>query len=549
MVDLGELILQSNEQAVNVEPNVQSMDVETEKFELDEDYVTEEIDDLLVELIEDENQNLVNDGNDSAFIQFKALAENQFDTKIKQLRSDWGGEYQAFANLVNECGIDFNHPCPHTSAQNGRTKRKHRHIVEMGLTLFAQANMPLKYWVDAFQTSAYVINRLPTPVLNGKSPCEVLYSKKPDYKFLKNLCFQPQSEENIPDVPQNTELPTGISTPQATAASSPGKEHDSSHTSQVDLTGHLFVDLNIDPANTTILDSQEEQFSSQQLYADQNQETTIEQSHNGGEPISVAEALKHKGRTRAMSDENVALIKNKTWILVPHSPEYNVVGNNDDGSLQRLKGRLVAKGFRQRPGLDFGETLNPYLVHTRLDIAYAVNKLSQFLKCPTTTHYNAAKRILRYLKGTQHHGLHIQHSNNLNITGYSDADWACCPDDRKALAHVTAEIIWIESLLNEIKFPLPTSSVVWCDNMTSSALATNPVYHARTKHVEFDLHFVRDRVLQKKLNIQYVPSSDQIADCFTKGLSHSRFQFLIDKLGVTLSPSRLRGGVKKLVNQ
>uniref|UniRef100_A0A803Q4P4 Integrase catalytic domain-containing protein n=1 Tax=Cannabis sativa TaxID=3483 RepID=A0A803Q4P4_CANSA len=81
----------------------------------------------------------------AAFIQFKALVENQFDKKIKSLRSDSGGEYKPFIDLVQTHGIEFQHPCPHTSAQNGRAKRKHRHIIEMGLTLLAQASMPLKY--------------------------------------------------------------------------------------------------------------------------------------------------------------------------------------------------------------------------------------------------------------------------------------------------------------------------------------------------------------------------------------------------------------------
>lgn len=128
----------------------------------------------------------------AAFIQFKQLVENQFDRKIKQLRTDWGGEFQAFTQLVSDNGIFFHHSCPYTSEQNGRAERKHRHIVETGLTLLAQAQMPLKYWSDAFQTSVYLINRLPSSVLQNRSPFEVLFSKTPDYMFLKTFgvsCF------------------------------------------------------------------------------------------------------------------------------------------------------------------------------------------------------------------------------------------------------------------------------------------------------------------------------------------------------------------------
>lgn len=220
-----------------------------------------------------------------------------------------------------------------------------------------------------------------------------------------------------------------------------------------------------------------------------------------------------------------------------------------------------------------------YLTHTRPDLSFAVNKLSQFLKAPTDCHWSAAKRVLRYLKGTIDLGLHIKVGDRLILTGFSDADWACCPDDRRsiagycvylgdtlvswsskkqavissssteskyrALAQVAAEMTWIQSLLNELQFTVEEIPVTWCDNMGANALASNPVYHARTKHIELDMHFVRDTVLAKELDVRFIPSFDQVADCLTKSLSNSRFHFLINKLGVVKSPLSLRGGVRK----
>ena len=119
------------------------------------------------------------------FIKFKRLVENRFNKKIKIVQSDWGGEYRSFSKVLEKCGIEFRHSCPHTSSQNGRAERKHRHIVETGLTLLAQAKMPLKYWWYAFQTSVHLINCMPTPVLNLKSPIQTLYNQKPNYQLLK----------------------------------------------------------------------------------------------------------------------------------------------------------------------------------------------------------------------------------------------------------------------------------------------------------------------------------------------------------------------------
>ena len=112
---------------------------------------------------------------------------------------------------------------------------------------------------------------------------------------------------------------------------------------------------------------------------------------------------------------------------------------------------------------------------------------------------------------------------------------------------MAAEISWIQSLLQELNFPLPLIPITWCDNMGASALASNLVYHARTKCIELDVHFVKDKVLERSLEICYVPSHDQIADRLTKSLNHTHFNFLINKLGVVRTPLSLRGDVRNKI--
>lgn len=222
-----------------------------------------------------------------------------------------------------------------------------------------------------------------------------------------------------------------------------------------------------------------------------------------------------------------------------------------------------------------------YVTLSRPDITFAVNKVCQFMHSPTTNHWSAVKRILRYLQGTTSHGLLISRSSSSvlhaytdaafnTLSAFSDADWAGCPDDRrstggyaiylgsnlvswsarkqktvsrssteseyKALADTVAELTWLETLLRELRVPMKSAPTLWCDNLGATYLSANPVFHARTKHVEVDFHFVREKVAQKRLSVQFISTHDQIADVFTKPLPSDRFLFLKSKLRVDSRP-------------
>ncbi|KAL5823566.1 hypothetical protein ACOSQ4_021466 [Xanthoceras sorbifolium] len=121
----------------------------------------------------------------STFISFQKQVELQFNTRIKTFQSDMGKEYQVFGSFLKSLGIVHRFSCPYTHQQNGVAERKHRHIVETGLTLLAHASLPLKFWCEAFLAITLLINNLPTPVLHGKSPFECIYHKPPNYSYLK----------------------------------------------------------------------------------------------------------------------------------------------------------------------------------------------------------------------------------------------------------------------------------------------------------------------------------------------------------------------------
>jgi transposase InsO family protein len=122
---------------------------------------------------------------EQVFLHFQNHVERMLNTKIKCVQSDWGGEFQRLHAYFNQTGITHHISCPHTHQQNGIIERKHRHIVDTGLTLLAQSNMPLRFWDEAFQTACYLINRMPTRTIQSDTPIHRLFGTKPDYSILR----------------------------------------------------------------------------------------------------------------------------------------------------------------------------------------------------------------------------------------------------------------------------------------------------------------------------------------------------------------------------
>ena len=207
-----------------------------------------------------------------------------------------------------------------------------------------------------------------------------------------------------------------------------------------------------------------------------------------------------------------------------------------------------------------------YLAHTRPDIAYAVGVVSQFMHSPQEEHMNATMRIVRYLKGTVGYGILLKGGGNLEVSGYTDADWASNPIDRKstagyfmfmgdnlvtwrskkqkvvALSSAEAEfrgaksgiteILWIRRLLTEIGFPPTQKSQLFCDNKAAISIAENPVQHDRTKHVEIDRHFIKEKIEKGIIELPFVRSEDQLADILTKAVHSKVFEEVLGKLSI-----------------
>jgi hypothetical protein len=207
-----------------------------------------------------------------------------------------------------------------------------------------------------------------------------------------------------------------------------------------------------------------------------------------------------------------------------------------------------------------------YLTITRPDISFAVSLVSQFMSAPRHPHWEAVLRIVKYLKLHPGRGLLYRSSGHLRIEAFTDSDWAGGPSDRKsttgycvflggnlvnwkskkqtvvarssaeaeyrAMAHTTCEVVWLRSLLEEIGFTVQLPMPLYCDNQAAIHIASNPVFHERTKHIEVDCHLVREKLTGGVIATPYVSTGAQLADIFTKSLFKPRLELLCNKLGL-----------------
>ncbi|RVW45617.1 Retrovirus-related Pol polyprotein from transposon RE2 [Vitis vinifera] len=206
-----------------------------------------------------------------------------------------------------------------------------------------------------------------------------------------------------------------------------------------------------------------------------------------------------------------------------------------------------------------------YLTITRPDISFPVSVVSQFLQSPCDSHWDVVIRILQYIKSTPGQGVLYENKGHTQVVGYTDADWAGSPIDRRstsgycvfiggnliswkskkqdvvarssaeaeyrAMALTTCELIWLRHLLRELRFGKDEQMKLICNNQAALHIASNPVFHERTKHIEVDCHFIREKIASGCVATSFVNSNDQLADIFTKSLRGPRIKYICNKLG------------------
>ncbi|KAK5819945.1 hypothetical protein PVK06_024980 [Gossypium arboreum] len=198
-----------------------------------------------------------------------------------------------------------------------------------------------------------------------------------------------------------------------------------------------------------------------------------------------------------------------------------------------------------------------YLIATRPDILFAISMLSRFMHCCNVQHFQAAKRVLRYIKGTLDYGVLFNKAETLKLKGYTDSDWAGSSDDMKstsgyaftlgstmfcwssrkqsmvaqstaeaeyaAAANAVNQAIWLRKILADLNLYQRKATEIFYDNKSAVAIAKNPVFHGRTKHFSIKLHVIREMEQAREVELIHCNSEEQVADIFTKALGVSRF--------------------------
>ncbi|XP_019259751.1 PREDICTED: uncharacterized protein LOC109237816 [Nicotiana attenuata] len=213
-----------------------------------------------------------------------------------------------------------------------------------------------------------------------------------------------------------------------------------------------------------------------------------------------------------------------------------------------------------------------FLTNTRLDIAYSVQHLSQFMQEPIEPYLKATFHLLRYLRNDPTLRIFMSKDSDCTVKAYCDSDWAACPDSRRsitgylvlqgnspisgkskkqetislssaeaeyrALRKVVRELVWLSRLFEEpsVFFSMPI--LVFCDSQYALHIAKNPIFHERTKYIEVDCHFVRDQLQARLVSLHHIRTDSQLADILTKALTGIKHSATFGKLAVfTTSPT------------
>ncbi|RVX05106.1 Retrovirus-related Pol polyprotein from transposon RE1 [Vitis vinifera] len=509
------------------------------------------------------------------------MIESQYNAKVRVLRSDNGGEYQSSDLQKYLEGHDIIHQttCSNTPQQNGVAERKNRHLLEVVRASLIAAKTPISYWGEAITSTAYLINRgeyhkkiqtldydyhISEEDESGQSELEALAD--PRWKAAMNEEMKSLQKNETWELVECHQERTKINTVRvllslATNLDWPLQQFDvkMSFCMANYLKKYIWIfhkdawcqksNVRSNSDHTLFLKKQHGKITTLIVYVDDMVVT-------GNDPEERKALQNYLSREFEMKD--LGPLKYFLGIEVSRSSE---------GIF--LSQRKYALDLLQETKMSGCQPVNTPIeeAHTRPDLAYALSVVSQYMHNPGEQHMNAVMRILRYLKNAPGKGiLFAKNVDHQSIKVYTDADWAGAVDDRRStsgyftfvggnlvtwkskkqnvvarssaeakfrgMALGLCEALWLRILLQDLGYLSRQPIRLFCDNKAACDIAHNPVQHDRTKHVEVDRFFIKEKLDDKIVELPKIRSEDQLADILTKVVSSQVFSKFLDKLGM-----------------
>ncbi|GJV65846.1 ribonuclease H-like domain-containing protein [Tanacetum coccineum] len=279
------------------------------------------------------------------------MIHNQFNVKVKIVRSDNGIEFvnKKMFNMFSDLGILHQTYCAHTPQQNEIAERKHRRFLNVAKSLMFQGGIPLWFWSDCVLTAVYLINRLPLSILNGKSPFELVYKRKP------NLSYSSPNDDR-----KDSSVEDGRFPHSGNSDTTQGRYQSGRHSAtQVD-------DQNWSEGNFQNSVPSISQSIPTQINDDVQKPIFKRSDRQSKPPVRLTDYVLISKVKYAMNNEIEALYRNNTWTICDLPLGRKPIGckwiwkikYKAPGEIERYKSRLVAKGFSQREGFDYDETFS-----------------------------------------------------------------------------------------------------------------------------------------------------------------------------------------------
>ncbi|XP_071700490.1 uncharacterized protein [Rutidosis leptorrhynchoides] len=432
----------------------------------------------------------------SIFKKFKNFVEKSSGRYIKTLRSDRGKEYTStqFNKFCEDEGVKRQLTVGYAPEQNGVSERKNRTVMKMAKTMIHEKGLPNSFWAEAIYTAVYILNRCPAKAVENKTPIESWSGKKPSAKHLRvfgSIFYIHILKEKRYKLQEKSEKGIFL-----------GYSIQSKGYRVYNLkTNNIVISRDVEFDKDASWNWEKDKVEKQTYLSRISMETPAQQ------PLQV----EHSEQQESTGETSPA---------TPTSPSTRLPLAQDESSPESTPGRFKALA-------EIYETCNFTTIEPESYEPTTDSKLHGYTD-------NDWARSVDDMKSTSGYTFTLR-SGVFSWTSKKQETVAQSPAEAEyvAAANSANQAIWLRRILEDMGEKQNEATQIFCDNKSAIAIAKNPVFHGRTKHIDIKYHFLRESYAKKDIELKYCKTEEQIADIFTKALPRPKFEYLRNRLGVT----------------